>query len=120
MRLKPGFRDGLGRWQICLFVIVLSLAASSLHAQSAYTELRSISFKGEKTFSDDLLKAAIYSSATRCKNPLLKPFCMLGIGRAVQTVDRNALVADLIRLKYFYANQGFRDATITLDTTVKK
>jgi outer membrane protein insertion porin family len=116
MSLRPGFREGLWRWQTALVMLVLSLGASSLSAQTVGTELRSIAFQGEKTFSDDLLRAAIYSSATGCKRPML---CWLGFGRAVQTVDRNALAADVIRLEYFYANQGYRDASISLDTTVK-
>jgi outer membrane protein assembly complex protein YaeT len=117
MSLRPGFRDGLWRWQTGVVVLLLNLAASSLYGQSAGgTELRSIEFRGEKTFSDDLLRAAIHSNKSRCKASVL---CILGIGREVQTVDRNALAADLIRLQYFYAYQGFRDATISLDTTVK-
>jgi outer membrane protein insertion porin family len=116
MRVLPGFRDGLWRWQTRLGLLLLNLAASSLSAQTAGTELKSIRFEGEKTFSDDLLRAAISSTATGCNWPIL---CRLGLGRTVQIVDRNELAADLIRLEYFYAYQGYREAKVSLDTIVR-
>jgi outer membrane protein assembly factor BamA len=77
-----------------------------LGAQDA-PEVRKISFTGAHAFDDALLEAAIISNQTRCK---IFVFCDR------QYVDEIGLRGDLVRLRLFYYQRGFRKAQIGLDT----
>lgn len=89
-----------------LLLIAALSWTSSLGAQDG-PEVRTISFAGAHTIDDELLKAAIISNQTRCK---LLVFCDR------QYVDEIGLRGDLVRLRLFYYQRGFREAQIGLDT----
>lgn len=81
--------------------------ALPLHGQSR-TEVRKIGFSGAEAFDDALLRAAIVSNQTRCN---LLVFCFR------QYLDEVGLRGDLVRLRLFYYQRGYREAQIGVDTS---
>ncbi|HEY0304037.1 MAG TPA: BamA/TamA family outer membrane protein [Longimicrobiales bacterium] len=82
--------------------------ATGLHAQQPEArEVRKISFEGTHNFGDELLRAAIISNPTSCT---LFVVCNRSY------VDEIGLRGDLVRLRLFYFQRGFRNATVALDT----
>ena len=94
------------RARLCLLIATLFCSAAAAHAQES-AEVRKISFVGAESFNDELLRGAIISSATQCTFFVL---C------ARSYVDEIGLRGDLIRLRMFYFQRGYREATVALDT----
>lgn len=92
-------------------LLLALLGAAPLSAQAA-PEVRKIEFEGAKSFREEFLRAAIISNQTRCSLHVI--VCWLGKDR--QYVDEVGLRGDLVRLRLFYYQRGFRDARIQLDT----
>ena len=87
-------------------LLLAILCATPLRAQVT-PEVRRITFKGTNSFADELLRAAIISNQTSCT---LRVICDR------QHLDPVGLRGDLVRLRLFYYQRGFRDARIQLDT----
>ncbi|HEX6557814.1 MAG TPA: BamA/TamA family outer membrane protein [Longimicrobiales bacterium] len=87
-------------------------SAAPLRAQNE-PEVHKISFSGARTFDEELLRAAIVSNQTRCKIFVL---CWFGVTVDRQYVDEIGLRGDLVRLRLFYYQRGFRQAQVQLDT----
>ncbi len=98
-----------------LLLAAALLGAPPAPAQSA-PEARKISFAGARSFDHELLRAAIVTSQTRCTLFIL---CWFGAGIDRQYVAEIGLRGDLVRLRLFYYQRGFRDARIELDTLRK-
>lgn len=79
------------------------------------TEVAKVSFVGARAFPDDVLATAIVTASTRCV--ALTPLCWLNIGVERQYLDPVALGADVVRLRLFYYQRGYREAQVTADTT---
>jgi outer membrane protein assembly factor BamA len=96
----------------------MCLLPAALPAQQLVQELRSIRFEGARAFPDALLRAAIYSTASGCKNILLELIqaCRLGLGREPAPADTIGLHSDVYRLIYFYYERGYREARVSLET----
>ena len=105
---------------LTLLGLVLSFAAAPArvaYAQQADSvQVRSLSFDGPRVIEDAILRTAIVSTKTTCINPALKPFCAFGIGLDRQYVDARVLAADIVRLRLFYYQRGYRHASVALDT----
>ncbi len=114
----PGAARRARSWALALLAFLS--CPLTVSAQGEPTELRSIRFEGAKSFSDVLLRAAIYSTQSGCKNIVLEVIraCALGMGRDPRPVDRNALLSDVIRLRYFYREHGYRETRVVLDTVL--
>ncbi|HEX6938728.1 MAG TPA: BamA/TamA family outer membrane protein [Longimicrobiales bacterium] len=95
----------------------VAATAGPLHGQDGAVprrEVIDIAFEGAKTFRADQLRSAIVTRESRCNVPVL---CVLGIGRDRQYLENPAfLAADVVRLRFFYSQRGFREARITVDT----
>lgn len=109
---RIGFRAVL--WLLAFVIAAFLLWPASVRAQvRPSNELRSIEFVGANSFSNELLRAAIHSNATRCRFFLA---CWFGIGEVPGRADPVELRADVIRLRVFYYERGFRETRITLDS----
>ena len=65
-----------------------------------------------------MLRAAIISTESQCKNFVYEVTfaCYFGLGRAPQPVDTLALLGDVFRLRVLYADHGYREAQVELET----
>jgi outer membrane protein insertion porin family/translocation and assembly module TamA len=77
-------------------------------------EVTRLSFVGARAFSESILATAIVTAPTRCVS--IAPLCWAGVGVDRQFLDGLALGADVVRLRIFYYQRGYRDAQITADT----
>jgi outer membrane protein assembly complex protein YaeT len=77
-------------------------------------EVSSVDFEGARAFDDDLLATAIVTAPTRCI--ALQPLCWLDVGVDRQFLDARALGADVVRLRVFYYQHGYREAEVSVDT----
>lgn len=99
-----------------MIAAVLSAAAPAV-AQTT-PEVRKIAFTGARSFDDALLRAAIVTNRSSCTLHIFS-HCLFGIGIDRQYLDQIGLRGDLVRLRLFYFQRGFRDAAVTMDTVRK-
>ncbi|MGQ0813008.1 MAG: BamA/OMP85 family outer membrane protein, partial [Gemmatimonadota bacterium] len=95
-----------------MFLLLSAILARPAFSQDP-AEVRKIGFAGAKSFDEELLRAAIISDQTRCNLFLL---CWFGTGIDRSYVDEIGLRGDLVRLRMFYYQRGFREAKVRLDT----
>lgn len=87
-------------------------------------EVVGLTFEGNAMFEDGQLEAAILTERTRCRSFLFRfpfPFCGLtdwGFAHDRGYLDEGELPLDLLRLRLFYRQRGFRQADV--DTTVHR
>lgn len=86
-------------------------------------EVVDLTFVGNRAFSDGQLRTAIEIRQTRCRTFLLEivPICPLtdwGFAHERGFLDERALPADLLRLRVFYRQRGYRD--VQVDTAVQR
>ncbi len=87
-------------------------------------EVVEIAFEGNSAFSDGDLEDAILTAATRCRTFLFVfplPLCPLtdwGVAHIREYLDEGELPLDVLRLRLYYRQRGFRSATV--DTTVTR
>lgn len=102
----------------------LALAPVALAAQTADREVVSLRFEGNRAFSDARLAAAIATDETACRSFLFVvpfPFCPLtnwGFAHERAFLDERELPADLLRLRVFYRQRGYR--SVRVDTAVSR
>ncbi|HET9439794.1 MAG TPA: POTRA domain-containing protein, partial [Longimicrobiales bacterium] len=94
--------------RLTLLLLALLGLASVAHAQQR--EIKRITFEGAEHFEDEQLRAAIVSSSTSCSFFVL---CTHSY------VDEIALRGDLVRLRLFYFQRGYRAAQIALDSAAR-
>ncbi|MGQ0561549.1 MAG: hypothetical protein ACT443_06715, partial [Gemmatimonadota bacterium] len=99
--------------RVALSLLLLAAGVTGSAGAQDTPEVREISFAGARTFDERLLRAAIVSDQTRCDLFLL---CLFGTGIDRHYVDEIGLSGDLVRLRMFYYQRGFREAAIRLDT----
>src|SRR5687767_5783389 len=93
---------------------LILLATASLPAsaqQQDSVQVHSLEFRGPRVFPDLVLRTAIGSTQTTCITPALTPLCLIGIGLDRKYVDARILAADVVRLRLFYYQRGYRQAT---------
>ena len=83
-------------------------------------EVVRLRFEDNQAFSRAELSSAIVTEASRCRNPVyqLLLLCWAGVGVERADLDPDALEADAFRLKVYYYERGYREATIETDTTL--
>ncbi|HEY0809274.1 MAG TPA: POTRA domain-containing protein, partial [Longimicrobiales bacterium] len=87
------------------------MGVAPAQTQEKASEVRKISFAGANSFDDELLRAAIVSNATRCS--LIVVICSRSY------IDEIGLRGDLVRLRMFYYQRGYREAKIGLDSIAR-
>jgi outer membrane protein assembly factor BamA len=94
--------------RLCLLILALFVSAESLRAQDR--EVRKIAFEGARNFDNELLRAAIVSSSSTCT---------FFVVCSEAFFDQAALRGDLVRLRLFYFQRGYREAVVGLDTVAR-
>lgn len=79
-------------------------------------EIKEIRFVGANTFPHSLLRAAIRTSASRCRSPVLFVACWLGFARDRRYLDDTVLRQDSVGLTLFYWERGYREVVVDPDT----
>ena len=111
-------------WRV-IAVVVAFLAAGSSRAVGqtfADPEVIEVTFVGNEAFSSGDLQSAILTEPTRCRSFLFifpLPLCPLtdwGVAHIREYLDEGELPLDLLRLKLYYRQRGYRAALV--DTTV--
>lgn len=123
MSLRSSLRPAAGGALPLLVALLSTLAAVPLGGQSEDREVVSLSFQGNRAFSDAELAAAIATEETRCRSFLfqLLPICPLtnwGFAHHRAYLDEAELPADLLRLRIFYRQRGYR--AVAVDTAVTR
>lgn len=93
------------------------LRAQEVAAESQGAEIREVSFEGAHAFPRAVLQAAIETAATSCTSAL--QICPLGWGSDRQLLDLETLRADVLRLRLFYYQRGYREAKVEVSATPK-
>jgi outer membrane protein assembly factor BamA len=99
--------------------VVLSCVPWMLHAQALRdtVEVRSVAIEGAERIPESVLRGVIATLPTRCVSAALQPLCWFGASLDRHYLDVRVLTADLLRLRLFYHQRGFRAARVELDTT---
>jgi outer membrane protein assembly factor BamA len=104
-------------------VALIATGSSDAAGQTfADPEVAGITFAGNQTFPDGDLERAILTAATHCRTFLFVfplPLCPLtdwGVAHIREYLDAGELPLDVLRLRLYYRQRGFRAATV--DTTV--
>ena len=103
----PRLRVSAVKWSFLATTLLVSPAI----AQEKASEVRKISFAGANSFDDELLRAAIVSNATQCS--LIVVICSRSY------IDEIGLRGDLVRLRMFYYQRGYREVKIGLDSIAR-
>ncbi len=90
--------------------LLLLLLGAAVPAQAQQREVRRITFEGVKQFSESQLRAAIVSTPSGCNFLVLCTDAYL---------DDVTLRGDLIRLRLFYFQRGYRGAQVAADTVTR-
>jgi outer membrane protein assembly factor BamA len=112
-------RDRLRRWGrgSCLVIAALGLAPAAAAADpDARPEVLSIRFDGAVAFGARTLESAIVTRQSRCRSVLARPACLLGFARDRFHLDEDVLRADVLRLRLFYYQHGYRNARVQATT----
>ena len=99
--------------------LLLWLAALPLAAQSE-PQVVELEFAGARSFGNEDLSAAIATSQTRCRSVFLELFCVFGIGQDRSYFDAATLQADVLRLRAFYYERGYRGAEVTAEALTEE
>jgi outer membrane protein assembly factor BamA len=110
---------------IAVGVALIATGSTEAAGQTAADpEVSSITFEGNVAFPDGDLERAILTSATSCRTFLFVfplPLCPLtdwGLVHSREYLDEGELPLDVLRLRLYYRQRGFRAATV--DTTVTR
>ncbi len=110
---------------IAMGVALVAIGPSDAASQTfADPEVVKITFEGNETFPDGDLGGAILTNATHCRTFLFVfplPLCPLtdwGMAHIREYLDEGELPLDVLRLRLYYRQRGFRAATV--DTTVTR
>jgi phosphatidylglycerol:prolipoprotein diacylglycerol transferase len=104
-------------------IALIAIATDDAAGQTfADPEVVGITFQGNEAFPAGDLESAILTSATRCRTFLFVfplPLCPLtdwGVAHIREYLDEGELPLDVLRLRLYYRQRGFRAATV--DTTI--
>jgi outer membrane protein assembly complex protein YaeT len=111
-------------WRTIAVGIALIATGSSDAASQTFAdpEVVGITFEGNEAFPDGDLENAILTAATRCRTFLFVfplPLCPLtnwGVAHIREYLDGGELPLDVLRLRLYYRQRGFRAAMV--DTTI--
>lgn len=126
MRLANAPHEGAGHrtaaWcaRFCIIAaLLLPVLPADVDAQASRdsVEVRSVEIEGMQRLPAELVRSVIATQPTRCISAALQPVCWLGGSLDRHYLDARILMADLLRLRLFYHQRGFREARVELDTT---
>lgn len=102
-------------------VLVLGALPETAWSQLPRPEVAEVRFEGNRSFPSDSLARAIVTRETECRSVVFAPFCWAGADFATQRayLPRREFPLDQIRLRIWYQQRGFRDATVDTATTVR-
>ena len=110
---------------IAVGVALIATGSSDAAGQTAADpEVSRITFEGNAAFPDGDLENAILTAATSCRTFLFVfplPLCPLtdwGMAHSREYLDEGELPLDVLRLRLYYRQRGFRAATV--DTTMTR
>ncbi len=110
---------------IAVGVVFIATGSTDAASQSfADPEVVQITFEGNSAFSDGDLENAILTRETHCRTFLFVfplPLCPLtdwGLAHIREYLDEGEMPLDVLRLRLYYRQRGFRAATV--DTTVAR
>lgn len=107
---------------VCLLAVVFCLGPGVSHPlrgqELGLAEVTEIRFRGNETFSDEVLARAIMTRETDCRSFVLSPFCWAGADFAQDPYyfSNETLRRDQARIRLFYYQRGYRETAV--DTTV--
>jgi outer membrane protein assembly factor BamA len=110
---------GVRAWQAWAGAAVLCFGAGgTLEAQALRdtVEVRSVDIRGAERVPETLVRGVIATLPTRCISAALQPLCWFGASLDRHYLDQRTLTIDLLRVRLFYHQQGFREARVELDT----
>lgn len=113
-------------WRAIVLGVALSATGPSIAVGQVFAdpEVRKITFEGNSAFPDGDLEDAILTSATSCRTFLFVfplPLCPLtdwGVAHSREYLDDGELPLDVLRLRLYYRQRGYRAATV--DTVVNR
>jgi len=82
-------------------------------------EVRRVIFDGNETFPEDSLERAIATTETRCRHWALFFACPFGLGLRRSELREVEVERDAARLRIWYQQRGFRDASVTAEALVE-
>jgi len=106
--------------RLAVLLLVLFALPTGLSAQALQPEVTRVRFEGNASFPDQALANSIVTRQTECRTPILQPFCVFGADWAQEPfyLEQRSLARDLARIRLFYYERGFREATV--DTAVAR
>ncbi len=116
----PGLRKAVAGVVVAILVLcpVVGAGPAAAQVRSANPpEVTRIDFEGNRSFSDRALARAIVTRQTECRSAIFQPFCWADADWAQEQAYLNprTLSRDLLRIRLFYYQRGFREASV--DTT---
>ncbi|HEX6135055.1 MAG TPA: BamA/TamA family outer membrane protein [Longimicrobiales bacterium] len=119
-RPQGGVTGRASAWwvRVCLGV-ALHAVATGVSAQTLRdtVEVLSVRVEGAEQLPPALVRSMIATQPTRCVSAALQPVCWLGASLDRHYLDPRQLTADLLRVRFFYHQRGYREARVALDTT---
>lgn len=107
---------GYGAAVLLAASVALLVGGAPLGAQAvARPEVVEIDFLGDASVDEAQLRAAIRTRESRCRSWLLQyvlPLCTFGRGYERHYLDPEVLSADVLRLRLFYFERGYREADV--------
>ena len=82
-------------------------------------EVLSVEIRGAERVPAALVRSVVATQATGCISAALQPVCWLGGSLDRHYLDGRTLTADLLRLRLFYHQRGFREARVELDIEIE-
>jgi outer membrane protein assembly factor BamA len=113
-------RTGVRCVGMCIaFALLHAVCQGHSHAQGApdAVEVLSVGVEGTQRVPAALVRSVIATQPTMCISAALQPVCWLGGSLSHHYLDVRTLTADLLRVRLFYHQRGFREARVELDTT---
>lgn len=100
-------------------VLALLACARPAHAQVRRdtVEVLSVTVAGAEQIPAAIVRSVIATQPTGCVSAALQPVCWLGASLDRHYLDPQLLSVDLLRVRLFYHQRGFREARVELDTT---
>ena len=86
-------------------------------------EVKDVVLQGVKSVDKEELKKSIATDESGCRNWLVKPICLFTKSSSVYrryNLDREELKRDVVRIRVFYYQRGYRETKVDTTVTAKK
>ena len=112
----PGRRASFALLTLALVLATGTRArAQEVPASAQGSLIRGVEFEGAHAFPVSALQAAIETIPKRCTTVVV--FCWVGMGSEPQRLDLETVRADVLRLRLFYYQRGYREAKVEAAST---